>query len=386
MVVVENFQRENKNLESSSPSLESFEETYKTAYSHGLEDIYSIKNVDLKTVKRIQKDEPKPLAEPKEVTTFEIEDSFSDEQLEMDLGDTFRGWIKPFLLREPIQVLGLTHHAELCLVEHEMVLLQDLIGQDLRKFVFLKGMGQGHIDEIQKSVQAYIGNHALERSFRIEFGSWMKSIFAGLDRKKAAVFLKSYGLEGLVSLSKSEGAEVKHLDSQTKDQWAEEFYVELRAEGRLARVHEDMSRIVNVFIIPWMRTRLHKATKNELIERIERVSDSTERTSQVIRFFSDVYYGNQFPFTKSLYTIERNVYGSDEGYVIAYKEVIEKALTYFYKPTTHYTLPNLVGLLAREFAQEWKGFSDDIIEASLRFTSKFRVCKGASGALEVRLA
>ncbi|MFQ5729545.1 MAG: hypothetical protein ACE5GN_04210, partial [Waddliaceae bacterium] len=318
MVVVENFQRGNKNLESSSPSLESFEETYKTAYSHGLEDIYSIKNVDLKTVKRIQESEPEVLALPEEVTTFDVDDSFSDGQLEMDLGDTFRGWIEPFLLREPIQVLGLTHHAELCLIEHEMLFLQDLIGRDLREFVFLKGMGQGYIDEIQKRMKAYIGNQSLERSFRIEFGSWMKSIFAGLDRKKAAVFLHSYGLEGLILLSKAERTEVKHTDSKAKDKWAKEFYVELRAEGRLAQVHEDMSRIVNIFIIPWMRNRLHKATTNELIERMERVSDSKERTSHIIRFFSDVYYDKQFPLAKYLYTIEEDIYGCDEGYVTAY--------------------------------------------------------------------
>ena len=45
-------------------STKSFEEVYKTSYSHGLESIYRIENIDLKTVRKLGVKEEKPSKEP----------------------------------------------------------------------------------------------------------------------------------------------------------------------------------------------------------------------------------------------------------------------------------------------------------------------------------
>lgn len=91
-----------------TPDLQSFEGTYKTAYSHGLEAIYALENVDLKSIRRIsdaQESEPlQPKSPPRPLQPLEA----PEPQLELDLGDGYRSWIESFVLQEPIHVLGVS--------------------------------------------------------------------------------------------------------------------------------------------------------------------------------------------------------------------------------------------------------------------------------------
>ena len=371
-------------MKSAFPSLESLEAAYKTPYSHGLEEIYSIKNIDLKTVKRLQvADSP---SSGKRSAAVAHAAPLRELQLELDLGDTYRGWIQPFIPREPIRVLGLNLRAETCLQEHKLLLLRDLISKNLAELVLQKGIGHGHLDEIRDRLKEYIGNRSLERTYRIEFQSWIKAISAGLEPREIAIFLQPYGLEGLIHLSRGEAAEVRHADPSTKEKWTKGCYQALREPLKAAEVRHDMQRIVNVFIIPWMRTRYHKATVDELQQRVHRIADAGDQTSAILHFFSDVYFEGRFPITDYLHKMDTDVYVCDSFYVGAYAEIMERAAAYFYHPACYYPLRHLVGLLAREFSKEWKAYSDELIVEALRLSSKFRVTRGPSGRLEARLA
>jgi len=385
MTMIEKVQKINKTLNTSSPSLESFEETYKTAYSHGLENIYSLETVDLKTVKRLQNHQVEPMVSPDEERVVLLEKPHFEEQLDLELGDSFRGWVEPLFLMEPIQVLGLAQTTERYLFQHNKIRLKDLIEQDLREYIFLDGIEQRYVDEIQSKLLAYIGNRSLERSFTIEFGSWLRSLIVGLERIKAAVLFQTFGLEEVVPLSTTERVRIKKVDSKTKQQWMEQILRELQQVERSASVHKNMQRFVQTFILPWMLGRNGLAMKNELMERLQKVSDTYELTTNAMHFFSEVYYEGKFPLTKYLFLADKELFYCDISMQKAYHEISSKAMSYFYKPSLHYLFDQLVVFIVTELVQEWKEVKVGFIEATLRRSPKFRVCKGGSGALEIRL-
>src|ERR1700737_1437469 len=100
-----------------NPEIQTFVENYKTAYSHGLENIYTLENFDISSVRRINAIKPPEAIDKAELSSISLSPK-DDSQLELPLGDHFKGTIEHFVLREPITVLGLTKHAEKCLAQY----------------------------------------------------------------------------------------------------------------------------------------------------------------------------------------------------------------------------------------------------------------------------
>ena len=201
-----------------STDLQTFEEIYKTSYSHGLETIYGLENIDIKSVRRIE------IASKNTPKRFESKKTqLAPTQEELDLGPGFHGWISPFVKKEPIHVLELTRHAEKCLIDNSKSKLGDLIGANLKDFVFLRGMGQGHIEEIQHKLNTYLEGQALEKSHKINFSSWLKSLVAAQERKKVYALLETYELESRIPLNSGESVEVRKLTLEKKFEWIEEL-------------------------------------------------------------------------------------------------------------------------------------------------------------------
>lgn len=372
-------------LPARSSTEQSFDETYKAAYSHGLENIYALENVDLKSIRRIE--------EPKRNAAFsqlKPECLFIapglENQLEFDFGDDFCGCMESFLVREPIHVLGLSRHAERCLLEHDKHVLRDLLHTDLREFVFFKGMGQGHIDEIQQKLKSYLDGRALQNCRQVDFCAWIRSLMADADRKKAYVCLELYQLADLLSLSPAENVEVRCLTLEKKQEWIEAALAQFRSEKYRQVVSIDMNRIVNIFVKPWMRQRFGFATQHELLERLEKISENSQVTSLAFNFFSEVYFDRVSPLNYFLYQVDEELYCADESSARQYRLIVERAHSYFYKSQISYTLPQLVNLLAREFAKDWQGFAQGFLEKVLRQSSRFRTRRAASGQLIIRLA
>ena len=72
----------------------------KTAYSHGLEAIYAIENVDLRTLRKLQQN---PLEELRPTPKPQRKVPGLENQYQLELGSGFRCWIAPFFKKEPIQ-------------------------------------------------------------------------------------------------------------------------------------------------------------------------------------------------------------------------------------------------------------------------------------------
>jgi hypothetical protein len=369
MAIVE-ITRKEKSVQSQG-FFHSFEETFKQAYSHGLEKIYALKNVDITTVRPIEQHHSNHSKISPNNGEKPIETHQENEVLEFDFGEKYRTWIEPFFLQEPIQVLNLSRRAENGLLSIGKYHLKDLIALT------------GH-DEVQKQLLAYLQGRSMQSCRQIQVRSWILSLTVGLERKKCAVCLEPYQLmEGLM-LSSAEKAQIRRLDLAIKKEWQESALAEFRSNARAAQVHRDMQRVVNALIIPWMQGRCGIATEGELVERVHILSDISEEAQKAMRFFGDTYYHQRFPLGEYLYQVEKGIYCSDEVHAQNYHDLIQKVRTYFYKPGIVYQLTELSALILREFAREWRGFSDGFVEAVLRRSTLFRVRKGKLG-LEVRL-
>lgn len=359
-----------------------FEETYKTAYSHGFEVIYALENVDVKSICPIERQAP---LFPEETAPSQRKQWVSD-QYELDLGEEYRGWMPSFLNGEPIQVLGLSRLAEKCLLEHGKQKLQDLIGVHLRDFVFFKGMGQGHLDEIQQKLHCYLDGRALQKCYTVDFAAWMRSLVSVLDRKKTFVGVHPYQLSDLFTLSPMESVEVGRLPLEKRQEWMQEVLEQFRVEQRCQAVSIEMGKVINVFVKPWMRRRLGMASQYELTERLQRISENPTITTSVLHFFSDVYFDQMFPLSGYLDQVDEGLYCVDESIATLYRTIVKKARSYFYKSQVSYPLQQLIRFLEGEFAQCWQGFPDGFTKKVLMQSPHFRVRKSASGELVVRLA
>lgn len=369
------------------PSLKSFEETYKTAYTHGLEMIYSLENVDFKTVRRIEENAPKEEekeAAAQELTHVNLADK--DPQLELDLGEGFRDWIEPYFLQEPIHVLGLSLQAESCLLEHGLKTLSELLAHNFRDYVFMKGMGQGHIDEVKKKLEKYIGGRSVKKTFTIDFQSLILSLSHGINFKRLSQYLMKYNLGSEIPLTPSEKIEIKAFEHSKDMSWQREVQAQLSQEATKMQLLQQLERVAKAFIIPWVDARGGIATEEEIIERIERVAGSKEKTESYLAFLKDHFTEGKFPFSPFLPEAEKGVFCSSVLRKNQFLEIIQRGIGYFYNPSVVFPLEELTTYLIREFCKEWTVCSSETIFHCFSLSREFEMYRGATGQRLIRLS
>lgn len=367
------------------PDVTSFEKTYKTAYSHGLEKIYALENIDIRSVRKITEIPPSTIAEMTETSPDHWIEA-PQSQLELKLGLEFQKSIPPFILREPIMVLRLPKNVEKCLLEQGKSVLQHLLEPDFKTLVALKSLGQGHIDDVHAKLKKYVAGKPLQETSRIDFSSWLRTLVADLEPKKTYIALEPFNLSYFVPLSPAENVEVKRLSKEVRQEWVLESEAKFRTENRLRQVYDDWGTIVTVFIKPWLKNRLGLATEGELLERLLSKSDSVPEAQLIISWLESIYFSDAFPLAKFLYPLDEKLFALDEDTVHRYAQIEQKARSYFYKADVYYSLPQLIGLISREYAKIWHGFTEEFIARALRLSPHFRVRKDDSGQLVVRLS
>lgn len=365
-----------KNLSLFSPSTASFEDTYKTAYSHGLEEIYALENVDISSIKPIKFEEKKEKKIKRKATLAN-----NESQLYFEFGGEFRLTIESFTLSEPIHVLNLSKPLEKNLIEQGLLSLRALIEKDLSELIFIKGFGQGHIDEIGLKLANYVQGRELYKKDTIDFASLIKCLAASIDRKLVKEGLKDFDLDELIELSPVEGMEIRRLTLEKRNDLKKKFLSELKLKTEM--LEKMMGDIIDVFIKPWLRNRHGLATRAELYERLQRMSDDPEVSTHTLKLIQTLDTNFLVPH---IFQIEEELYCVDEMSCKGFFKVIDKAQTYFYKPYLSYDLSELILWIEREFARDWEGYSEGFIEKALRLSPRFRVRKGEEGVLVIRLA
>ena len=356
-------------------------------YTHGLEDlkkIYALENVDIRTVRKIEVDKRPNLIESEQLR--ETKRYLKSRQLEFDFHSSKAVGLIPFVLREPIQVLGLPRRVEAILMSQNMTLIKDLLTEDRRSLNEITGLGFGHLDELQNRLAEHLKNHSVDSVTKIDFMSWARTLVGDLDPKKAYIALASYQLSDLVNLSTAESMEVRRLQSETRNNWTKEIASQLKDPLKISQLHADFKRCIAMFIVPWLDGRLCLGSEDELQERFLAVSTSPAKANKVFDWIKAVYFENQFPLASFLPSFDHRLYANRAQVAIDVKRVVITAQSYFYKDNLGYSLPLLTKWIAQECAKHWIGFEPGFIEKVLRNTSHFRVRKGECGNLIVKLS
>lgn len=356
----------------------SFTDTYKRSYSHGLERIYALENIDIKTVK--------PINGAEEIIDKAAAYPLADaDQLEFDFGIAFRNWLQPLVLQEPIQVLHLNQAAEKILLQYQKRSICDLLNTCSADFIFFKGLGQGHIDEIQKKLKLYLERKPPQRSRLIDFEALLLILLDGFERKKASPLLEKYGLDMKLSLSHFEKAEICRWNAEERKEAEKEFISALTTIEKRHLLERLLKEAIFALVLPWIRNRGGIATEVELNERLVRVSIHPQMTPSVLQFFSSVYFSGHFILSDFLHEVEMGVFCIDDQGAKDFRNIVEKAMTYFYHDGVRYMLDEMMSYLEREFATTWQSFPDRFIERVLTTSSLFRTFKDAKGVLNIRL-
>jgi hypothetical protein len=93
----------------------------------------------------------------------------------------------------------------------------------------------------------------------------------------------------------------------------------------------------------------------------------------------DCLDGESPDFRERLIQIEPDLYCQDQELANSYRQLVTRAVTYFYRPGLFYPLPELVALLGRELAREGLQLPHSFIERCLILAPQFRARKEGSG-------
>jgi hypothetical protein len=372
--------------DSHAQTFPSFEETYQSSYSHGLETIYALETVDPKTIRRLN-------TYKVDVSTTESNSKFKSLQIhkpsnqhELDLGDNFRNWITPSILNEPIQVLELTRCIEKTLLDHHLKCICDILKLNFNQILKFRGLGQAHLQEIKEKIQNYLKGQELRKTKGINFGSLIRCVAADGNSKKVHLYLKKYHLDELITLIPSESLELRRLSSSAGQEWMKEAIQELQEQSKTVFVQQKIKEMANAFIKPWMRLRFGFATSQEILERVESICIDAIRMDYSLLFISDTFYSAKFPFSEDLVEVSSGIFSVDFWHDQIFKKVVIKAKTYFYKPSINYLLNELVLWLEREFAKSWVGFAEGMIEKILRLSHDFHLWKDDFNRIQIQLS
>lgn len=329
----------------------SFEEVYKTSYSHGLESIYRIENIDLKTVRRLgDKSEKAEKADKlsKELVKEPQKKQLSNE-LVLDLGPVFNGYLKSFVVQESIQSLKLSKHTEKCLLDQGLRTIGDLKKSDLSSLVFVKGIGQGHVEEVRESLTEYTKNKPLEKADKIDFSSWILSLLGDIETKMAWALLEPFGLSDLLTLTALESVEIKKLTLERKLDLRETAKQKLNNPEKVKETRSRFEEIEAVVVRPWILQREGVATEDEVAERLQRCSEEPKK-AQASLIFLKTFFPGSFPLHL---VVEQGLIFADVESWSRFKKVEQSALSYLWNFTAEIPVDQLYMWLFKDFAKSW---------------------------------
>lgn len=341
-------------------------------YSHGFEKIYALETVDPRTIRVLGS------SQDKAIETKPVHHDVTD-LCEFDFGPSYRRWITPCFLLEPIQVLGLSSQAEKILSQQGWVLIQDLLSITRDSLVHLRGFGQGHIDELFHKLAAYVNGRNTRYSTTIHWDAWLRSICTVLSNKEAKILAESFGLGEAIAIPAYLSGEIRRMKEQEKKSIVQNALKTLRESSVCETVRSRWQEILHAFVVPWVKLRNGVVHREELMERLQCVSGDS---SYGLKFL-EALLGKKAIFDETFSRVEEDLFVLENG---CYDRVLEKAFSYYYKPSLHYRMDELSIWIMRELAKEWMTCSLEDIVKVLSYSASFALFKGEDGVVKVRMA
>lgn len=346
-----------------------FSDVLNRSYSHGLEEIYAIQDIDVRTIRPLEVASKVEKKAPAEFMRAQ-----PPAQISLPLGAEFSGSMPSFILHEPIQVIGLPQHLEAYLHGRGVMTVGSLLKEDLTTQ-----------KEIASKTAEYIDNRPLYECDRIDFGALLRAIMGQIQPVKAHVALESFGLEYLYPLTPQQKVDVRRLDDGRKREFATQTWEQLRVQC-LPRFVDFLREITDAFIKPWIRQRQGLAVAYELQERLERMGENATEAQSVLACLAHNFCGKAFILNRHLCQADKGLYADCLETAYTYDQLLEVAMTYFYKEDVVYDFDQLVGYLNRELVRRWDHLDEQFVVKALRLSPHFRVRKGNNQKLQIWLA
>lgn len=340
----------------------------RSAYPEEFKKIYSLENVDVHTIQHMKSGREKERAYH---NYFPLE----GEQGLFDFGRGFREWMDSPYLKEPIQVLHLQPYIENSLVNNGRRILQDLIYCKQSDLLRVKGLGQGHFDELQIALKEYLQGLQLYHVRKVDFGSFLRCILGNMERKQAHCFLSVYSLSQQLRLSPEEFATLRSWSKEERDKASREVFSLLKSDWHSSFLHDFLRETAESFVVPWMRRRFGIVSKNNIMERLLAISEDKVLSKSVFHIMGDVYFDGGFILQGKLEEIDPEIYCTDPLCARNYKMVLRVAKSYFYKRGLYYPLEELKRFILQEGARQWVFLDEGFLEKALRISPLFRVRK-----------
>lgn len=346
-----------------------------------LSELYAIETIDLSTIRYLNHPQasPSPLSGSSCLPCEAI-------QLELNLGAVPPAYLRSLVWQEPIEVLQLSLHLERALQEQNIKTLQDIQDFVQDDDYLLKGIGQGHLDEIQSKLTQYVEKASTFSAQQVvNFHSIINILTGHLNRLHAFILLDQFKLSHFCTLSAAESGELRRLSEEQRLQIVEQTQAELQ-EASFGMLNKILMLITDVLIKPWMDRRQGLANQAELQERLQRVSTPHSSDEDIYLFLSEVFFKRQFMLHAYLTEVAEGLYGSHPAVSQAYHHIIQKGKTYFYHPSISYEWLELTRLLYQEFALKWEEKPQDFIQKVLAYCPEFCLYQQAPCSLRIRRA
>ncbi len=335
------------------------------SYSHGLEKIYALETVDPRTIRVMGN--PSTSEEQK----TKVNHQPGEFSFELDFGTGFRDWITPCFLQEPIQVLGLSSQAEKNLLQQGWKTFKDLLSVDRTSLVHLKGFGQGHIDELNQKISAYIGSRSRHYSRTIQWDAWLRSLLSHLPIKEAKIVAESFSFDHAVAVPPHLSAEIRRMKPAERSAIYQRALKAMQEGPAQQEARVRWNEILNAFIYPWAGLRDGIVSDEEIFERVLCCS---EGSIEGVKFLKTLLGENDF-FGDRLVEVESGLYAL---YPQHYQSILEAASSYYYKATVYYSVEELTSLVYRQLVKNWTDCSMEEIRKVLLNSGNFRTFREAS--------
>lgn len=330
-------------------------------YSHGFESIYAFETIDTSSIRVMS-------ATPSPAVTQSIESlALSRHDAEFSF---VKSSITPFFLKESIEILKLSSHAERFLRSLGHELIQDLLTLDFNDMTFLRGLGQGHIEEIRTKLKAFIKGRPIEHSTSVDYLSWARSLFRGMDKRVVGVAFEKFGLVDHLPLTTSERIEIKKLPQERKQEWFYQF-------KETCRTHHDafddhLKTIFEAFVKPWMLGRGGFASSEELRELAWRLGEDCHESQSVLALFSELFCDGAHPFFRMKESSISGVYVAHAPAERLLRCITKVLSTYFYESDVVYELEVLADWVEREFACAWIDLNREHLKRAIRLIDDYQ--------------
>lgn len=251
----------------------------------------------------------------------------------------------------PLQI-GKAEELKLCQVEAQSL---EKISKNLQRHLPFG-------EYFEEAISPFTINNTKETTDVIDPEAWFRSLFGDLPQKITRPLLEEYGLK--IDLADSASPEIFRMCGENT---------------RKALFIRQWRQVCDAFLMPWMRRRGGIASEEELLERLENVSQREILIRPLMTLFQRMFSPQQPLLTGQLILIDPEIYADTSLTKLRYQQIQKQVKTYFYQNGIVYELEHLIALLHREQAQKGLEFDEVLFRRLVILDGAYYLEKRVSG-------